>query len=269
MICRGVTSKCATFSSRPWTLPLGSCFQISTPPGLTIFGVKPLAAPNNQAMNDRRRLRLLALDRLHDEMVVAHEDEEPLVDAGRVFELFMDVARGQRRDRGVEGGGVAHARRTCSRWRTCSGRCPSFRCVCSACGRPFRPCACLLGPHLAGGVHLGSGDVTVHVDAAGHDDQAGGVERPVRPDLGIRRRVDDLPVTNPDIAALAVDAVNRVVDSAPRNLEEPAAHRSAESGGAIASAPVTRRWIAESTSKSLGWGEGNAGRRKIGTSSMR
>ena len=34
-------------------MPLGSCFQFSTPPGLTIFGVKPLAAPNNQAMNDR------------------------------------------------------------------------------------------------------------------------------------------------------------------------------------------------------------------------
>ena len=35
MICRGVTSKCVTASSRPWTLPPRRLFQTSTPPGLT------------------------------------------------------------------------------------------------------------------------------------------------------------------------------------------------------------------------------------------
>ncbi len=74
--------------------------------------------------------------------------------------------------------------------------------------------ALFLGPHLAGDVHLRPGDVAVHVDAAGHHDQAGGVERPVGPHGGIGRRGDDPAVANPEIAHLAVDAVGRVVDGA-------------------------------------------------------
>ena len=200
-------------------------------PDLDAAGIDDLrreAFGRSQQPGDERSqpLRLVALDRLHDVVVVAHEDEEPLVDAGRVVELFVDVPRGQRRDRGVEGRGVAHAGVLVAGGKR-AGDAAHRSAARARRADDLFGLALLLGPHLAGGVHLGPGDVTVHVHAAGHDDQTGGVERPVRPDIGIRRRVDDLSVTNPDIAALAVDAVNRVVDGAPRNLEEPAAHDDA------------------------------------------
>ena len=40
--------------------------------------------------------------------------------------------------------------------------------------------ALLFWSHLAGGVHLRPGDMAMHIDPAGHDDQAGGVQRPRR-----------------------------------------------------------------------------------------
>jgi hypothetical protein len=61
----------------------------------------------------------------------------------------------------------------------------------------------------------------VHVDAAGHDDKTSGVERPIGTDVRIRGRIDDFPVANPDIAALAVDAVERIVDGPARDLKYP------------------------------------------------
>src|SRR4030095_14893887 len=99
--------------------------------------------------------------------------------------------------------------------------------------------AFVLGPHLARRVHLRSGDVTVHVDAARHDYQAGGVDRFVRADVRIRRWVDNLAVTDPDIAALPVYAVDGVVDVSPGNLQEPAVHRVDRKGSLrAASAPA-------------------------------
>ena len=146
MICRGVTPKWSTAASRSLTLPACRFFQTSTPPGLTSFArVRPSPRDSSQAMNAFSRLGLAPLDRPHDVMVVAHQDEEALVDAGRVGELLVRVPGGERGDGGVEGRGVAEAgvlvaggeraghaprrcrcacsrvRRTGSAWRLCSG----------------------------------------------------------------------------------------------------------------------------------------------------
>ena len=46
----------------------------------------------------------------------------------------------------------------------------------------------VVGRQLATMVHLGPGDVAVHVDPAGHDDHSRGVDVASRPDRGIGRR---------------------------------------------------------------------------------
>ena len=74
----------------------------------------------------------------------------------------------------------------------------------------------LLGAHFPRRVDLGTDDVAVHVDAAGHDHQPAGIDHARRPDLGIGRRIDDLAAGDPDVAHLAVDPVGRVVDRSAR-----------------------------------------------------
>jgi hypothetical protein len=229
------------------------------------FRCEALGRPQEPRDERPQPLGLVAMNRLHHEVVVAHEHEEALVDARRVFELFVNVACGERRDRGVERGGVAEAGVLVAggeRARHAAHR---------SAARPrgadhFVGLALVFGAHLARGVHFGTGDVAVHVDAARHDDQAGSIESTIGTDVGICRWLDDLPVADPDIAALAVHTVNRIVDSPVRNLEVPAAHVAA---GSYFRSSFTLRWIADSTSKSLGCDDGTAGRRKIGTSSMR
>src|SRR5690606_9530304 len=54
-------------------------------------------------------LRLIAAERLHHEVIVAHENIKTLVDAGRVGELFMGMAGGERSDGRVERRGVTEA----------------------------------------------------------------------------------------------------------------------------------------------------------------
>ena len=68
----------------------------------------------------------------------------------------------------------------------------------------------LLRQHLARQIDLGTGDVTMDVDAAGHDHHARGVDAP---GLGADLR-NDLAVAYADILDLAVDAVRRIVDAA-------------------------------------------------------
>ena len=78
-----------------------------------------------------------------------------------------------------------------------------------------------LGPHLARDVDLGTGDVAVHVDAARHDDQAGGVQRSSGPHAaGPAGGATILPSLDPDVAHLAVDAVDRIVDVAAGDFEQ-------------------------------------------------
>ena len=61
--------------------------------------------------------------------------------------------------------------------------------------------AVILGLELARQVDLRAGDVAVHIDAAGHDDQAIGVERAIGPHRRISRWIDDFAVVDPDVAA--------------------------------------------------------------------
>ena len=62
--------------------------------------------------------------------------------------------------------------------------------------------------------------MTVHVDTARHNHQAGGVQRFVRPSRRIRRRRDDPALFDPQVEDFAVDAVARIVDRAIFNAEE-------------------------------------------------
>ncbi len=80
--------------------------------------------------------------------------------------------------------------------------------------------AFFLGPHFAGDVHLRPGDVAVHVDAAGHHDQATGIDVARGPNGRVRRRGDDLAVGDPQIAHLAVNAVSRIVNGSAGDFQE-------------------------------------------------
>jgi hypothetical protein len=54
--------------------------------------------------------RLVAFDLLHRIVVVPHQHEEAFVNHGRIVELLMRMAGTQRRNRGIEDGGIAKAR---------------------------------------------------------------------------------------------------------------------------------------------------------------
>ena len=158
-------------------------------------------------------------------MVVADEDVESLVDAGRVLELLVRVPGRQRRNRRVESRGVSQR----SVLVACGERAgyAAHRAAVGDLGAADRlAAALLLGAHLARGVDLGPDDVTVHVDSAGHHHQPAGIEDARRLDLGIGGRLDDLPAGDPDVAHLAVDFVGRVVDGSPGDLEVLGDHRS-------------------------------------------
>ena len=75
--------------------------------------------------------------------------------------------------------------------------------------------ASLLWLHLASDIHLGAGDVAVHINATGHHNHAGQVNRFDWFWIGRhagRLRRDDLTILNPEIANLSVDTVGRIVN---------------------------------------------------------
>ncbi len=78
--------------------------------------------------------------------------------------------------------------------------------------------AVVLGAQLAPGVDLGADQVAVDLDAAGHDDEAGGVD-----DLGLvavdLAGGDHAAVLDPDVRDLPVEAVARVVDPPSEDAE--------------------------------------------------
>ena len=127
-------------------------------------------------MNARTLLRLAAANCLHQIMIVAHQDEAAAVDAGRVGEFEMSMPGGERSDGRVEsrrvaqpgifvasrGGAGRAAERAAARCRRAKDRL----------GGAF-----LFRPHPPRGIHFRADDMAMHIDAAGHDDQARGVER--------------------------------------------------------------------------------------------
>src|SRR5438045_1789359 len=110
-------------------------------------------------------LRFLIADGVHYVVIVAHQDVEALVDTGRVGELLVSVASGERGNSGVEGGGVAHAGILVAggeRARDAAHRAAvhDTRAV------NLLAFAFFLRPHLAGGIYFWPRDVAMHVDAA-------------------------------------------------------------------------------------------------------
>ena len=59
----------------------------------------------------------------------------------------------------------------------------------------------------------------MHVDTAGHHHQAGGIDDPARPHIGIRRRRHDLAAGDPEIADLPIDPIGGVVNGPAGDLE--------------------------------------------------
>src|SRR5262249_17524677 len=158
-------------------------------------------------------------DLAQDVVVVAEEDQETLVDDGRVVELLVGVAGSQGRDGGVERGGVAEAGVEVAGGEG-AGHAAGGAGARQRRAADDRGLALVLRPPLARDVDLRPGDVGVHVYAARHDAQAGGSDDLVGADLGIGRRGDDLPVADPDVGHGAVDVVDGVVYGAVGNLEE-------------------------------------------------
>src|SRR5207253_9556134 len=125
----------------------------------------------------------------------------------------VGVAGAQRRDGGVESGGVTHT------GVEVAGGEGAGHAADGAGARQRRApdggrLALVFGAHFAGDVDLGPGDVGVHVHAAGHDDQASCVEGFIWPGTGVGRRRDDLAVLDPQVHDDAVDVIRGVVDGA-------------------------------------------------------
>ena len=137
---------------------------------------------------------------------------------GGIVKLLVGMTGAERRNGGVESGGVAHA------GVEIAGGEGAGHAASSAGARQRRApqyggLALVLGSQLAGEVDLGAGDVAVHVNAAGHDDQAGCVEDLVGTDGRVGWRWHHLAVLNPEILDPAVDAVGGVANSAVGNFQ--------------------------------------------------
>ncbi len=184
--------------------------------------------------------RLLVGDGLHDEMVVAHDDEGAVVQVGRVLELLVGVTHDERGGRRLHHRGVSELRvQVASR---VGGRDGAARAGPHAVRVSALVTAVVLRTHLAARVDLPAYDVRVDVDAAGHHDQAGGVHhlRLVAVDLGGR---DDAAVLHPDVADLAVLAVLRVIDPASEDAQHHVTAsmiRSRTSSSVTLSVEITR-----------------------------
>ena len=147
-------------------------------------------------------------DQLEQHLVVAHQDQEGLVDHRRVAQLGQHVARGQRRggrldDRGVAEQRVAVAGGERRGNETAGAGAQHLRSI-------QRLVAPVLGRELARGVDLRPRDMGVDVDAAGHHDHPASVDPAgAGPDVG-----DHLAVLQAHVADVSVDVVGGVVDGA-------------------------------------------------------
>ena len=147
-------------------------------------------------------------DQLEQHLVVAHQDQERLVDHRRVAQLGEHVARGQRRGGRLDDRGVAEQRVPIAGGER--GRDQPAGARAEHVGSIHRLVAPVLRGQLAGGVHLRAGDVGVDVDATGHHDHPPSVDAAgVGSDVG-----DHLAVLQAHVADLAVDVVGGVVDGA-------------------------------------------------------
>jgi hypothetical protein len=154
-------------------------------------------------------LQLTVADALHDEVVVAHGDEDALVEDGNVLQLLMRVPGDQGGCGGLHDRRVAHLRIEVARQEGGGHGVARPR----AQGPVPRSLVAtvILRAQSAPGVHFGSHDVTVYVDAAGHDHETADIDdlRPLPLDLVGRY---DASVSHPDVADLAGATVLRVVD---------------------------------------------------------
>jgi len=181
-----------------------------------------------------RLLGLLVGDALHDEVVVAHDDQRALVEVGHILELFVGMpghqgCGGRLHHRGVAELGVEIAREVGGGDRPPRARAQAPR------ARALVP-AMVLRPQLAARVHLAADDVRVDVHATGHDHQAGGVHGLCGLPVHVLGR-HETAVLHPDVADLAVLAVLRIVDAPAQDTEH---HATASMIRSRTSSSVTR-----------------------------
>ena len=129
------------------------------------------------------------------EIVVAENGQDRLVDDRRVGEFEMRVQGVMRRDRRLDHGGEAHFDVEPAGLER---RPPDLRQ--RRRGGAARMGAMLFGQQQAGGVHVGARDMRMDVDAAGHHDESGRVDRFVRARV-LRGRHDPV-AADPQIADL-------------------------------------------------------------------
>ena len=167
-----------------------------------------LEPPRHRVAQLRRDRAAGLADQLEQHLVVAHQDQERLVDHRRVAQLGEHVARGQRRGGGLDDRGVAEQRVAVAGGERRGDQAAGARA--QQLGAVERVVAALVGRQLARGVDLRARDVGVDVDAAGHHDHPASVDPAgVGPDVG-----DHLAVLQAHVADLAVDVVGGVVDRA-------------------------------------------------------
>ena len=152
-------------------------------------------------------------------MIVAEKEEETLVENRRVVKFLVGVASAERRDGGIEDGGVAHAGVEITggeRARHAAGGAGAR----PRCARNDRRVAFVLRAHFARQVDLRPGDVGMHVHAARHDDETRRIDDAIRPSVLFAGRGDDFAVADPKILHDAVKVVEGVVNRAAGDFQE-------------------------------------------------
>ena len=156
----------------------------------------------------------------HDVVVVAHEDIEALVDAGRVGEFLVGVAGAERRDGGVEGGGVTHAGVLVAGGERAGDAAERAAARVGGAREDVFRIGFVVGAQLAGDVYFGPAMWQCMSTPPGMTTRPrASISRVGRCD-GIGGRGDDLAVGDPEVADFAVDAVGRIVDGALRDFDQ-------------------------------------------------
>ena len=115
-------------------------------------------------------------DQLEQHLVIAHQDQERLVDHRRVAQLGEHLARGQRRSRRLHHGGVAQQRVSIPGGE--GGGNEAAGAGTQQLGAIHGVIAVLIRRELARGVDLGPGDVSVDVNAPWHHHHPASVDAP-------------------------------------------------------------------------------------------
>ncbi len=181
--------------------------------GVHNFDAVSLGGPQQPRNVGSQALRLPGRNLIHDVMIVPHQDVKALVDDRGVLQFFVDVPRRHGGDGRIKGGRVPQPGIEIPRGERAGNTARRAR---SSLRRPANRLgiASILGPHFPRGIHLGPGDVTVHVDAARHHNHACGIDHPHSTNGRILRSGHHATMLHPEIPDFAIDSVGRIINPA-------------------------------------------------------